>query len=210
MNELFGIPLGTLLVVLGAGVAIALGAVGALALRNPILFRLGVRNAGRRRARSALIVLGLMLGTTIVSAALVTGDTMSHTIRSTATQMLGETDEVVSAKGAAEDIPGELGQATGTGYFDERTVDRVEGALSGTNLVDGVTGAIQEPVAVQAVAQRQTEPTVSLFATDPTRMEGFARIHRVEGGTVSLDDLGRGEIYLNEEAGRAPRLRRRP
>jgi putative ABC transport system permease protein len=199
MNELFGIPLETLLVVLGVGIVIALGAVGLLALRNPVFFKLGVRNATRRRARSALIVLGLMLGTTIVAAALVTGDTMSHTIRATATQSLGETDEVVSAKGATEDLAGELGQATGTGYFDENAVKSVDAAL-GTNLADGVTGAIQELVAVQAVEQRQTEPTVSLFAADPSRMKGFAPIRRLGGGTVSLGDLGRGEIYLNEKA----------
>jgi putative ABC transport system permease protein len=199
MNELFGIPLETLLVVLGVGIVIALGAVGLLALRNPVFFKLGVRNATRRRARSALIVLGLMLGTTIVAAALVTGDTMSHTIRATATQTLGETDEVVSAKGATEDLAGELGQATGTGYFDANAVKGVDAAL-GTNLADGVTGAIQELVAVQAVEQRQTEPTVSLFAPDPSRMKGFAPIRRVGGGSVSLGDLGRGEIYLNEKA----------
>jgi putative ABC transport system permease protein len=200
MNELFGIPLETLLVVLGVGIVIALGAVALLALRNPVLFKLGVRNVGRRRARSALIVVGLMLGTTIIAAALVTGDTMSHTIRSTATQRLGETDEVVSAKGATEDLAGELGQATGTGYFDEKTAARLDAALAGTNLADGVTGAIQEQVAVQAVEQRQTEPTVSLFASDPARMKGFAPIRRVGGGEVSLADLGRAEIYLNEKA----------
>ena len=52
-----------------------------LAVRNPILVKLGFRNASRRRGRSALIVVGLMLGTTIVAAALTTGDTMSHSIR---------------------------------------------------------------------------------------------------------------------------------
>jgi putative ABC transport system permease protein len=200
MNELFGIPLDTLLVVLGVGIVVALGAVALLALRNPLLFKLGVRNVGRRPSRSALIVVGLMLGTTIVAAALVTGDTMSHTIRSTATQMLGETDEVVTAKGATEDLSGELGQATGTGYFDQEVVARVDAALAGTNLTDGVTGVIQEVVAVQAVEQRQTEPTVSLFAPDPARMKGFAPIRRVGGGEVLLGDLGRGEIYLNEKA----------
>ena len=89
MNELFGIPLDTLLVILAVALGIAFGILAVLVLRNPVLFRLGVRNIGRRRARTGLIVLGLMLGTTIVAAALVTGDTMSHTIRTTATAALG-------------------------------------------------------------------------------------------------------------------------
>ena len=57
-------------------------------LRNRVFFRLGVRNA-RRPGRTALIVAGLMLGTTIIAAALATGDTMSHTVRSAAVASLG-------------------------------------------------------------------------------------------------------------------------
>ncbi|MGH2931842.1 MAG: ABC transporter permease, partial [Gaiellaceae bacterium] len=178
-----------------------LGAVGALALRNRVLFKLGVRNMPRRRGRTALIIVGLMLGTTIIAAALTTGDTMSHTIRATSTKVLGETDEVISARGAAEDISGDLGQATGTGYFDAQVVERIESALA-PGLTDGVTGAIIEEVALQAPATRQTEPTVILFAPDPARMKGFAPIRDVDGGNVSLNDLGPREIYLNDRAAR--------
>src|SRR5919109_38068 len=119
MNELFGIPLETLLVILGVAMAMALGALAALALRNPLLFKLGSRNVGRRRARTALIVLGLMLGTTIISSALVTGDTMSHTIRSSAITSLGETDELVSVRGADVNAEVELGSTTGVEYFSQ-------------------------------------------------------------------------------------------
>src|SRR4030095_1272292 len=138
MQELFGIPIDTLLVVLVVLLAMVTGALGLLALRNRVLLKLGVRNVGRRRARSALIVVGLMLGTTIIAAALATGDTMNHTIRSTATRALGETDQIVSAKGAVDDIPGELGQASGTGFFPQATVDRVASVLARSNLADGV------------------------------------------------------------------------
>jgi putative ABC transport system permease protein len=200
VKELFGIPIETLVVVLAVLLAMTAGALGVLALRNRVLLKLGVRNVGRRRARSALIVVGLMLGTTIIAAALATGDTMNHTIRSTATRTLGETDEVVSAKGSVEDIPGELGQATGTGYFPQATVDRVNAVLARSNLADGVAGAIREDVAVQASVQRQTEPSVSLFAPDPARMSGFAPIRNVEGSQVTLTELRPGELYLNEKA----------
>ena len=77
MTKLFGIPVDTLLVVLVFALALALGVIGVLALRHPILVKLGVRNVGRRRGRTALIVVGLMLGTTIVATALTTGDTSS-------------------------------------------------------------------------------------------------------------------------------------
>ena len=201
MTELFGIPVGTLLVILGAILGVVAGALAVLALRSPVLVRLGVRNVGRRRARSALIVVGLMLGTAIIAAALATGDTMNHTIRSTATEVLGPTDEVVSARGAAEDIPGELGAATGTGYFAQSVAMRIDRAVAGTGLVDGVTGAIIEQVAVQAPQSRQSEPSVVVFAPDPRRMSGFAPIRTADGRAVSLGDLRPGEIFLNARAG---------
>jgi putative ABC transport system permease protein len=200
MNELFGIPVDTLLVILGVALVVALGIVAVLALRNRILLRLAVRNVGRRRGRSALIVVGLMLATTIMAAALTTGDTMTHTIRASAVDTLGTTDETVAPKGATEDIPGALGAATGTGWIDEGAVDRVEQALAGTGLADGVNGAIVEQVAVQAPVQRQSEPSVVLFAADPARMEGFSPITGSGGDTLSLGDLGPGEVYLNRKA----------
>src|SRR5438046_3195388 len=122
---MFGIPMDTLAMVLAILIAAVAGSLGVLVLRNRVLLKLGVRNLGRRRARSALIVAGLMLGTTIIASALATGDTMNHSIRATATRQLGQTDEIVAARGAADDISGELGSATGTGYFPQKTVAKV-------------------------------------------------------------------------------------
>jgi len=199
MNELFGIPIDTLLVVLAVALVAALGTLGILALRNRILLKLAVRSATRRPGRSALIVVGLMLGTAIIAAALTTGDTMNHTVRATAVDALGATDETMAPRGAVDDIPGALGASTGTGWVDESAVDRVEAALTDSDLVDGVTGAIVDQVAVQAPSTRQGEPTVVLFAADPERMDGFSEI-RGSAGEVSLGDLVPDEVYLNAKA----------
>src|SRR5688572_15180513 len=164
MKEVFGIPVDTLLVILLAALGLSLCALGGLALRNRILVKLAVRSVGRRRGRSALIVVGLMLGTAIIGAALTTGDTMSHTIRTTAVRTLGATDETIAPKGAVDDIPGALGAATGEGWIPELTVAHVEAATNGSGLVDGVTGAIVEQVALQSPGQGQSEPNVVLFA----------------------------------------------
>lgn len=202
MKELFGVPIGTMLAIVAIAVACAGVALFVLALRNPILVRLGLRNVPRRRARTALIVTGLMLGTAIIAAALVTGDTMSHTVRSTAVRALGATDEVVAAKGAAEDIPGDLGAAVGTGYFPATVVEDIEKAARGTGVVDGVTGAILEVVAVQAPRSQRTEPSIVLFAPDPDRLDGFAPIEDEAGTPVALGDLEPGQLLLNDRAAR--------
>ena len=199
MNEVFGIPIDTLLVILTVGLATGLATLGILALRNRILLKLAVRSATRRPGRSALIVVGLMLGTAIIAAALTTGDTMNHTVRATAVDALGATDETIAPRGAVDDIPGALGAATGMGWLDESVVGQVEEALAGSEIADGVTGAIIEQVAVQAPSSRQGEPSVVLFAADARRMNGFSEITG-STGPVGLDDLREGEVYLNRKA----------
>jgi putative ABC transport system permease protein len=200
VNEVFGIPIDTLLVVLSVGLAVALATLGVLAVRNRILLKLAVRSATRRPGRSALIVLGLMLGTAIIAAALTTGDTMNHTVRATAVDALGSTDETMAPRGAVDDIPGALGAATGTSWLDESVVDRVNQAVGDSDLVDGVNGAIVDQVAVRAPSTRQGEPSVVLFAADPARMDGFSEIVGSTGEAVSLGDLAAQELYLNRKA----------
>jgi putative ABC transport system permease protein len=191
MQELFGIPVGDVAIFL----ALALGALGAallvLALRHRILLRLALRNLGRRRGRTALIVVGLMLATTIICSALVTGDTMSRTVRGSVIQALGQTDELVSVRGAESENPE---------YFSAVHFAAVERAVRRTGLVDGVAPAIITPVALQAPRTRQTEARVSLYAPDPARMAGLGTIRRTDGRAVTLAALGPEEAYLNREA----------
>jgi putative ABC transport system permease protein len=201
MTKLFGVPLGPLAAVMIAIVAVALGVLAAFALRNRVLLRLGIRNVGRRRGRSALIVLGLMLGTAIIASALATGDTMSHTIRAGAVKSLGYTDEVIGAKGAKPTLAvTDAGFATGVAYFPASYSQRVSAAVSSTGLVDGVAPAIIEPVAALDARTRQNEPQMTLFATNPADMRGFGVIRDRAGRAVSLAQLHRGEVFLNIKA----------
>jgi putative ABC transport system permease protein len=195
VSKLFGVPVGSLALVLVCLLALGLAVVGGLALRNRVFLRLGLRSMSRRRGRSALIVAGLMLGTAIITAALATGDTMSQTIRSLAVSALGRTDEVVAPKGiGAVFATGSAG--TGARYFPQGYADRIARAAEGSALVAGVAPVIVEPIAVQDVTSRQNEPRVTLFASDPVRLAPFGAI-RTGSATVSLADLRPGEVYLN-------------
>lgn len=198
MNELFGIPTGALAIGLFIALLSGLAAVAALAVRNRIFLKLALRNVPRPRGRSALIVTGLMLGTAIIAAALATGDTMSNTIRSSVVSSLGETDELVSVKGTdVESVA--IGKSTQVAYFNEAIASTVNAVAVQSPAVDGVAPAIIEAVAVQDVTTRQNEPRVTLFASDPAALEAFAPI-RAGGKSVSLADLGPGEVFLNADA----------
>jgi putative ABC transport system permease protein len=205
MNELFGIPTETLAAVLSTLTAVSLAVVAGLAVRNRILFKLGVRNVPRRPGRSALIVVGLMLGTTIVATAMTTGDTMSHTIRTAAVTALGETDVLVSTHGAEDALTsgeeiGSGGQAGAVRYFPESLLYDVHAAARHSRVVDGVAPAIIERVAVVAPRTGQTEPRVTLFASDPGRLDGFGEIKLTDGRPIALAELKQGVVFLNRDA----------
>jgi len=198
MTKIFGLPVDELTVVLTIVLALAIGAIAVLALRNRVFFRLGIRSLSRRRGRTALIVVGLMLGTTIISAAFATGDTMSHTIRSSATAALGNTDEIVGAKGIEAALASQ-GGSTGWRYFPQSYAGRLARDTRSSGVVKGVQPVIVEPVAVHNTTSRQAEPRVELFSTSNAGMRGFGQIHS-GNRVVSLAQLYPNEVYLNAKA----------
>ncbi len=204
MQRLFGIPIGALGATLVAVAGVCVAVIAALALRNVAFFRLGIRNVRRRPGRSALIVVGLMLATAIIAAALGTGDTMSRTVRSSTLRALGNTDEWITVKGARPDLTGSAAVAGSTTQtFDERVVGDVRRALTGSALVDGIAPAITRTVAAQDVTSRRTEPAVALFAPDASRMAGFGTITTTTGRRVDLASLAPGDAFLGRRAATA-------
>jgi putative ABC transport system permease protein len=198
MSELFGIPMSTLALVLPVALGIVLAVGVALALRKPVLLRMSARYAARRKGRTALIVIGLMLGTAMVMAALNTGDTMTYTIRSGVISGLGNIDEVISSQEESDiEVTGEAAQLK---YIDEGDFPEVRGAFMATGLVDAVAPAIAETVGVQDTTTQQTEPRVYLTAIDPQYGEEFVEARDVDGGKVTLADLQPDDVYLNADA----------
>jgi putative ABC transport system permease protein len=195
MSKLFGIPVGSLAQGLAVLLVLLLVVVVVLALRNRVFFRLGMRNASRRRGRAALIVVGLMLATAIITASFATGDTMSSSIRASAVTALGKTDEVVGARGLTAALA--VGTpATGGGWFTQADAARIAAAGRASGLVRATAPVIVWGSAVQNVTRNQFEPNVTLFAGDPATLGAFGPM-RADGRLVSLADLGAGEVYLN-------------
>lgn len=200
MTELFGIPMSDILIANLIAFAIILGIVAVFAVRSRVFLRLALRSAGRRIGRTALIVAGLMLGTTIITAAFSTGDTMSHTIRSEVLDALGNVDEVISREGAELGATIFVENAGDIQYFDEALYPRIENAAAESEHIDGITPAIIETVGVQDLTSAQTEPRVTIFAADPQRMTGFGTIRdNATGDPVELAALAPGEVYVNVE-----------
>ena len=116
-------------------------------------------------------------------------------------QALGETDVLVSVKGAEVDPGVQLGSTTGVEYFSQLVLPAVGHELTAhENLIDGVAPAIVESLAVQDLTTHQNEPRITLFASEQSHLAAFGDIRRHGDGDVQyLNDLRAGEVYLNAD-----------
>ncbi len=126
MDSIFGLPISGVMVSLLIALGLCLLTVAWVAWRRPVIFKLGVRNIPRRRAQTTLIVVGLMLSTLIISAALGTGDTLDYSLTKDVYENYGNVDTLV-VQSQQVDAP----YIDRTTKIDESALGLVESALAG-------------------------------------------------------------------------------
>ena len=196
MNAIFGIPMGAILVALLVVLAVCLLAVAWVAWRQPVVFKLGVRNIPRRKAQTTLIVVGLMLSTLIIAASLTTGDTLEHSVSGKSYDLVGHVDEIVVS---SQDIEAEVQNALSV-KIDGGALAVVERAVGDDPNVDGVMPALLEMVPVVNEGKGQAEPQVSLVGFDPTRIDRFGGLRDLGGRAIDLGALPPDSVVLSETA----------
>jgi putative ABC transport system permease protein len=203
MNQLFGISMNLIMYVLVALLVFSLASVAFVALRNRIMFKLGIRNIPRRRAQTTLIVLGLMLSTVIISAAFTTGDTVDRSVTSEVYRMLGSVDEqvVVGSRSNDDTFGGDPNDATTRqNTFAAITVDPLVQQFSADQRVDYVIPVYSDVAVAVNEGKRLSSPLFNLAGLDPESAAGLPDLRRVSGGRVEVSDLGPTELYLNQAA----------
>jgi putative ABC transport system permease protein len=195
MEKLFGVEMAAIAGFLSAVLVLVILCLTLLAWRQPVFFKLGLRPIPRRRAQSILIVLGLMLATLIITAAFVTGDTLSHSIRTIAIKGMGEIDEVVQVSGGNTVSP----------YFKITQYDSLTAQLGGYPLVDFVLPAINESAPVVNVTRRSSLRSIGIMGLRPEdiRVLPTEEVTNTSGQPLSLEALGTNEVYLNAAAAKA-------
>ena len=204
MEKLFGVPINSMLA--GLLVALALGAAIMViaSLRNPVLFKMGVRNITRRPAQTTLIVLGLMLTTLLFSSALSTGDTMNYSIRKSALDQLGPVDEVIQAKSVAAQeshMMNQTGKAQTNGeYFGPETVDRIRSTLAPTGLIDGIAAIISENFPAVSPGSKQTLPEIRVLGVEQDYAQQTEPLKTASGQELQVGSLSADSAFLNTRA----------
>ena len=192
MQELFGVSMTTITIVLAGLLLGIMAAVALLAWRSRIILKLGLRNIPKRPGQTALIIVGLMLSTIIIASAFGTGDTIVHTIRTLAAETLGNTDEVIRA-GGQENVEG-------SSYFDYSRFEELKEGLVGFDRVDGLLPVIVESAPLINVEEQKNVPDVGLFAPDPRYYADFTKMQTLDGQAVTLEELAADEVYLDEDS----------
>jgi putative ABC transport system permease protein len=211
VSSFFGIP--TTVLALGATslLVLAAAALGYRAWRWPIFLRLGVRQLTRRPAQTALIVAGLALSSTLISASLATGDTLTFALRSAAVAELGRIDEVVfasePARPGAPPAPGGGGGPTAPAtFFPQDAANRLAEQVAGRPALQRDVAALAPALRFDCTAVNTTarQTSVASVAALPAALDSaFGTLRAVAGGALPLASLGAGEVYLNESAGAA-------
>ncbi|UCC16324.1 MAG: ABC transporter permease, partial [Dehalococcoidales bacterium] len=191
MEKLFGVPINQLMLVLLVIFVIILAIMVWVAIRNPIIFKLALRNPPRRRSQSILIILGLMLATLLFSATFTTGDTLTHSGRVQALNEIGEIDLIIQA---------EARQTSGQpGYFDEVLFQTVHAMLKDTSEVAGVAPLVTEIAPIIVPDTGMNEAQVSILGYDYEFMNGFDQLENEDGSILSLSSLTSGQVFISSK-----------
>ncbi len=195
MNTIFGLSttsiMITLLVLFGMVALVVL----VVLLRNPVVFKLGVRNVPRRPAQTILIVVGLMLSTLIIAAAFTTGDTLSSSIRGQVLDIAGQQDERVVLGAASNDTSAQTGPK-----LPQSLIGDLETKLSGNTDIDGLLPILTEAVPAIDARTNLSEPALMLTGVDPTRMTPFGGIKTVDGQPIDLSALPANSVVMSKTA----------
>jgi putative ABC transport system permease protein len=166
-----------------------------VALRRPVVFKMGVRNIPRRKAQTILIVVGLMLSTLIISAAMTTGDTLNSSANAEIYELLGHTDEVV----VFSNNPDEANIVNSITYrIPESALGLVQDALADNPNVDGIAPAQFAFVPILNETSGLGEPEVSIAGLRAEDMDAFGGLIAADGSLIDFATIQPGQAVITE------------
>jgi putative ABC transport system permease protein len=146
-----------------------------LAFRHRLAFRIAARNVRRGRARTALLVAGLLIGTTIVSGSLVVGDTVQTLTLHYAYLGAGYVDEAVYGPAPSGSLA----------FYPYSTFTTVNASAPGESLILGVAPMV---IATASTLDQRTgipETNLNLIGANPNQSAQLGPFVSVTGGSVA-------------------------
>ena len=167
-------------------------AAAAVAIRRRVLFRMAVRNAGRRKVQVALAIAGLLVATSILSGSFVVGDSLRFAIRGDVFRSLDEIDETIVLGGQMESY-----NTTEYGKLLARAPEMPH--------VDAFAPRIHVTASVLHPDEQLSEARANLIGLNPALDPGT--FVRSDGTGADGSALSGNRTYVNEELATAVQAR---
>ena len=195
MEDLFGVKMDQIMLVLLAVFLPSLSIIGIMALRNRVMLKMALRNIPRRKAQTALIVAGIMISTLIMAASFGTGDTLTFSIRKAVIDGLGTIDEFVLSARA-----GENDQFGGAAYVPMERFTALQQELADYDGIDGLAPGLAEIAPTVNERASRSEGRMQIAGVNPATLQGFGGFSLEDGGEVRMEELGPQEVFINSQA----------
>ncbi len=173
------------LLFLGGLFAITYLFLGFLAAKNPLLARLAIREAVRRKGQTVLVVGGLMVGAAGITASLVGTDSANDSALLNAYRAWGMTDLTVAAQA---DQP-----------FPAGVTAQLSNDPALRPYVDGVQAGLETVASVADLDRKQGESGVRLIGFDPATQQPFGPYLLTDGRRTFGGDLGADGVLLSHQ-----------
>ena len=155
---------------------------------NRILFRMSIRNVIRRPGTTALVVGGLMIGTAIISASFVVGDTMDNMITDQVTKGMGQVDFELQSVNVGSVV-----------FYNSSEVAPLMTNISSTSHVRAVDSLIISSISIRDNRTQLFSPSVSLLGVDGQTITDFGGLVDKSGNAINTAPAI-GTIILNQKA----------
>lgn len=162
-----------------------------LMLRHRLAFRIAMRNVRRGKGRTALLIAGLLVGTTIISGSLVVGDTVSQLVVHYSYLGAGYVDESITG----------TSPAGGPLYYPYPVYTQVQGRVAGYSSIAGVTPEIIDGAAVYDRSTGVPETALNLIGVNGNQSSALGTFVAQNG--TSLAGPSTGAALIDEQTASA-------
>ena len=163
---------------------------GLLLAARPLLARLAARNIRRRPTRVIIVILGLLVGTAVISSSLVVGDTLSYIFLEDVYVRLGAVDEIVS-----NEFGGQLFS------FAETNLTQIRADLiTARSPVDGVAPTLLKVMPVRNVAGNKGNQQITIMGLNASYEGAFGPLTTRDGRSLDTGALRPDDVFANARA----------
>ena len=157
--------------------------------RQRVLATMALNNLQRRKRNTALVVVGLLVGSAIITSSLVVGDSLDATLQAEYAESLDETDILINGID-------NLGMPV---WWNQSRAEQMVDTLYNEADIDAVSIGIKMSIGVKSEVHRTVEARAHLIAMDAEyQQQGSWNPFGGEGG-LHYSEIKEGSAYLSQK-----------